>query len=191
MINMDYCDMPDRTADRERASAWAREVLTGPTVIIDTETTGLGDTAEVVQLAVVGLDGRPLLDTLIRPVRPIPAGASRIHHITDDLVAGAPRFAQVAPMLAKAVSGRNVIIYNAEYDARIINYCWSQSRQLGAVPAEILGADCAMLQYAAYAGAWNAYHGNYRWQKLPGACHGAVGDCIATIALLQRMAAGR
>lgn len=190
-MNIDYCDMPDRASDRARASAWAREVLAGPTVVLDTETTGLGSTAEVVQLAVVDLTGRPLLDTLVRPVRPIPAGASRIHGITDDMVAAAPLFGQVAPLLADAVRGKRVIIYNAAYDIGIVDYCWNQYKRLGPVPAEILGADCAMLQYAAYAGDWNSYHGDYRWQTLPGACHGAVGDCIATIALLKRMAAGQ
>jgi DNA polymerase-3 subunit epsilon len=46
-----------------------------------------------------------------------------------------------------------------------------------------------MRQYAAFVGEWNEYHGNYRWQRLPGGDHSALGDARATLSLLKRMAA--
>jgi DNA polymerase-3 subunit epsilon len=187
-MSMEYGDMPDRAADRQAAAAWAREVLASPTVVIDTETTGLTKTAEIVQIAVVDLDGTVLLDSLVRPAQSIPAPATRVHGITDELVADAPRFADIAPLLAEAVRDRNVVIYNALYDARVIEYCWTRHPQLGPVPANIPAAGCAMLQYSAFVGSWNDYFGNYRWQRLPSAAHNALGDCLATIALLHRMA---
>jgi DNA polymerase-3 subunit epsilon len=43
--------------------------------------------------------------------------------------------------------------------------------------------------YAQFVGDWNEYHGNYKWQRLPGGDHSALGDCRATLAVLKEMAA--
>ncbi len=44
-------------------------------MILDTETTGLYD-AEIVELSIIDTAGNVLLDTLVRPTRPIPAEAT-------------------------------------------------------------------------------------------------------------------
>lgn len=49
---------------------------------------------------------------------------------------------------------------------------------------------CVKEQYAAYVGDWHDHYGNYRWYPLPGGDHTALGDCRATLALMQRMASG-
>lgn len=70
-------------------------------VVADTETTGLGADAGVVEYAhavcrLVEIDGNEQLEiisessSLIDPKQPIPAGASAVHGITDDMVAGQP-----------------------------------------------------------------------------------------------------
>ena len=38
-------------------------------------------------------------------------------------------------------------------------------------------------------GDWSEYWGDYRWYPLPGGNHRAVGDALAALALMQRMAA--
>jgi hypothetical protein len=48
---------------------------------------------------------------------------------------------------------------------------------------------CAMSNYASFVGEWNDYHGNYKWQRLPGGDHSAIGDCLATLELIKKMAA--
>lgn len=48
---------------------------------------------------------------------------------------------------------------------------------------------CAMQLYAEHVGDWNRRHGSFTWRSLPGAGHRAIGDCRATLALLQSMAA--
>ena len=45
-----------------------------------------------------------------------------------------------------------------------------------------------MLEYARFVGVWMAYKGEYKWQKLPSAQHGAIADCRATLQLLKMMA---
>src|SRR5687768_4350279 len=76
-----------RPEDRLAAQLWARRLLERDDwVVLDTETTGLDHGAEVIQIGVVGPDGRTLLDTLLQPRTRIPADATRIHGVTDAMV---------------------------------------------------------------------------------------------------------
>lgn len=178
--------MPDFKRDKELAEAWARELLSRPDwVLLDTETTGLWNDAEIIQIGILGPDGEPILDTLCRPAGPIPPGATRIHGITDERVARAPRFEQIYPAFAEVLRGRTLIIYNVGYDRDMIR---QTCERYGLAVPEVVDWQCAMLMYAQWYGDWNDYRGNYRWQKLTGGDHSAIGDCRATYRLMQRMA---
>lgn len=53
---------------------WARDLLNRTDVLIlDTETTGLGHTAELVELAIVDTTGKVLFDELVKPAVEGPA----------------------------------------------------------------------------------------------------------------------
>ncbi len=168
--------------DRDQAILWARRILADETVVIlDTETTGLGQEAEIVQIAVIDTAGNVLLDTLVKPQTEIPAEASRIHGITDEMVADAPAFDAVQ----LGIEGKTVVTYNANFDARMIRQSLAQyDKDAPAVKAY----ECAMETYAAYYGEWNDYFGSYKWQPLRGGDHSAKGDCLATLALIRKMA---
>lgn len=190
--------------DRAEASAWAAEVLADPSaVVLDTETTGLHG-AYMVEIAVVAVDGTVLLDTLVDPGMPIPAEATAIHGITDEMVAGQPRFADVLPALTAALIGRRVVIYNASFDRGIVRA--ELERHYRAVEPEtsplewvdhpsaswwmswlMRRTECAMEQCAAWVGDWSDYWGNYRWMPLGGG-HRAQRDCTAVVDVLTRMA---
>jgi DNA polymerase-3 subunit epsilon len=45
-----------------------------------------------------------------------------------------------------------------------------------------------MLQYARFIGEWNSYYNSYKWQKLDGGDHTALGDCLATLEVIRVMA---
>jgi DNA polymerase-3 subunit epsilon len=77
-----------------------------------------------------------------------------------------------------------VVIYNAAYDTALIK----QTAHLYGILVPSYRVSCAMLYYAAYVGDWNDYRGSYRWPKLMGGDHSAVGDCKATLELIERMA---
>lgn len=167
-------------------------------VVLDTETTGLDSRAEIVSIAVIRSDGTTLLDTLVKPVRPIPPDATRIHGITNEMVKDAEAFP--TERLHKLLNGQRVIVYNASYDQSMLY------RSAKAVDAEhvewamIADWHCAMEAFAEIYGDWNDYHQSYRWQKLATACryynipvvgaHGALADCLMTLEVCKKMAAG-
>lgn len=206
-------------ADRDAAAAWARKVLDDPAcVVLDTETTGLHDSARIVEIAVVGVDGTVLLNSLVNPGVPIPAEATRIHGITDAAVSTAPSFSDLLVPLTTALHSRKVVIYNRDFDkrrlaielhhhysARWVNLEKPRNgrRRIHPAARAWLAAqaweDCAMGAYAEWCGDWAWDYeargdeplyrqGDYRWQKLPGAGHRAADDCRAVIEVLRGMA---
>ena len=152
-----------RTHDYTATLAWARQVARDPgTIYLDTETTGLGSTAEIVDVAVVDAAGRVLLDELVRPRYSIPRDATAIHGITDAMVAGARAWSAVAPSLGRLLdAASNVVIYNVDFDTRIMSQCNAHDR----LPRFRANWQCAMQQYAVFAGRRSS-RGGYRWHKL-------------------------
>jgi DNA polymerase-3 subunit epsilon len=47
-----------------------------------------------------------------------------------------------------------------------------------------------MLAYSKYVGEWNDYRKDFKWQKLQGGDHSALGDCRATLEVIKKMAKG-
>lgn len=179
----------DYQSDQDQARAWAAKMLAMPDLLIlDTETTGLRGDAEVVQIAIIAGTGQVLLDTLVRPTRPIPRDASAIHHITDERVKDAPTFADIAPQLRALLAGQRVIIYNADFDIRMMEQSAAARGLTYEAPIFAGEYEDAMEPYSAWVGSWSSYHHSYRWQRLPGGDHSAIGDCRACLKVLQMMA---
>lgn len=171
----------------------------GDFVILDTETTGLGSDAEICQVAIIDSQGKTLLDTLVKPVRAIPAEATRIHGITNDMVKAAPNFINVAQAVWDACQGKTVIVYNAEYDFRLLEQSEKACNPLALSDWHTIERECAMIKFAEIYGDWNDYKQSYRWQKLETAArhyglpvvdaHSALGDCQMTLAVCKAMLA--
>ncbi len=150
-----------------------------------------------------------LLDTLVKPCDPIPADATRIHGITDVDVAHAPTWADIHYQVCELIRGRPLVIYNAEYDLRLMRQTAARygldmmateqpeghGKQLAWAEH---GAHCAMLTYAEFYGEWNDSRGNYRWQRLgnavaqqdvevEGQAHRALCDCYSTLGVIKAM----
>lgn len=173
--------------DRVNAVKWAREQLAlNDWVILDTETTGLCD-AEIVEIAIIDCAGKPLLDTLLKPTIPIPSEARKIHGITEEMVADAPPFSEVYPHIVQVLEGKRILIYNAEFDIKILNYCC----ELHNLPILKLKkrSDCLMEWAAQWGGDWSNYYKDYRYFPLPDGNHRALGDCLAALDFLKKMAA--
>lgn len=184
--------------DRAAAQAWAVWTLAQPhLVILDTETTGLERNAEVISLAMINRDGHELLNVRMQPRQIVPHASMRIHGITNRDLVNMPTLADWYRQILPAFSMAHVVIYNADFDTRVIN----QSAELfNLPPVKLPVGRCVMEAFAAYWGNWSEYHGSYRWQKLTHAAdwaghtyiaHDALADCRATLAVLQAMAANK
>ena len=91
--------------------------LSRPIAFIDLETTGVNISVDrIVELAIVKImpDGsRQVKRKLINPLMPIPASASAIHGITDDMVKDAPSFKQVANEVKQFIDNCDMGGYNS------------------------------------------------------------------------------
>ena len=104
------------------------------------------------------------------------------------MVESAPTFADIAPQLRELLSAKTVVIYNSAFDVRLMEQS-AQARGLTyEIPIFAGEYKCAMEEYSAWVGDWSSYHRNYRFQRLPGGDHTALGDTRACLALIKRMA---
>ncbi len=166
---------------------WARRILLREKddwVILDTETTGLYD-AEIVQIGVCDLDGKIILDSLVKPTITIPPEVIDIHGITDELVKDALTFPELYPQIVESLKDKQVLIYNADFDISILAYC-CRLHELELLKLR-KRSDCLMEWYAQFYGEWHDYYESYTWQPL-GGNHTAIGDCLAALELLKEMA---
>ena len=187
--------MPHPT-ERADAIKTARSILNQKPVYLDTETTGLERSDEIVEIALIDFDGSVLLETLVRPKISIPFGATRVHHITDDMVAGAPTWPEVWPQIGALLSGRLTAIYNEEFDIKLMKQTTEKNRIPWSAP--YLATTCIMQLYARYFGDWNEYRGSFAWQSLEKAArqcrldlpntHRAKDDALLARAILEHMA---
>lgn len=154
-------------------------------VVLDTETTGLFG-AEICEISVIDLNGNVLFDSLVRPQNPIPSEAQKIHGITDEMVQDAPNWLEVWKNLYTILSDKLVLIYNADFDTRLLIESF-EAHNVSLEPYEEdirkLEIDCVMRTYAELIG-------SYRWVKLSTAAgyetkHRALDDCRATLDVIR------
>ncbi|MBI4570651.1 MAG: 3'-5' exoribonuclease, partial [Chloroflexi bacterium] len=89
-------------------------------VALDLETTGLDpDRDGIIEVGAVRFDldgGRETFQTFVDPKRPIPYRIQRLTNITDDDVAGAPLFAEVAGDLERFIGDDPVVGQHVSFD---------------------------------------------------------------------------
>lgn len=101
-------------------------------VAFDTETTGTGPGTRLVEIAGARFRGDEFLgrfDTLIDPGIPIPADATAVHQITDLMVRGKPKAAEVLRDFFQFAEDAVLVAHNAEFDASIIGLELTRQRQ--------------------------------------------------------------
>lgn len=80
-------------------------------IFYDTETTGIRATTDrIIEIAAYDPERDLTFEKLINPGIPIPAEASAIHHITDQMVADSPSFSQVGQEFLDFCDGDVVLI---------------------------------------------------------------------------------
>ena len=96
-------------------------------IVLDTETTGL-ELAEGHRIIEIGcvelLHRRPSGRTwhrYLRPEREVEAGAFAVHGITNEFLAGQPRFAEIASEFLEFIAGSELVIHNAPFDVGFLD----------------------------------------------------------------------
>lgn len=102
------------------------ESLAGlPLAVVDVETTGFSPGADrIVEVAVVRVapDGTVMEQfvSLVDPGRDV--GPTWVHQITDEMVAGAPTFADIAGDVLELFDGAVVVAHNAGFDGGFLGF---------------------------------------------------------------------
>lgn len=96
-------------------------------IVLDTETTGLEVEKghRIIEIGCVELVNRRrtnrTLHHYLQPDRAIDPGAQEVHGITEEMLAGKPRFADVGAGFLEFVAGAELIIHNADFDLAFLN----------------------------------------------------------------------
>jgi len=176
----------------KQAKAW----LARAPLYLDTETTGLGPDAEIVEIAIVDTEGRPLVNTLVRPQGEVPPDASRVHGLTTAMLQSAPTWAQLWPQIQAVMAGRLVLMYNADYDVRLMRQTTERYGLAFDIPGVEFG-DLLML-YSEFKGVRGQNGSLRRWRleqagrelqiPLPNS-HRALDDTLLTREVHRKIAA--
>ena len=160
--------------------------------VIDVETTGLDPAVDrIVEVAAVTVALRPrphvealALDTLVDPGVPIGPEARAVHHIGDEMVAGAPRFQELIPPLGALARSGPFAAHRAAFDRAFTGsrrpwICtWRLARHLW---PEAPGHSNQVLRYYLGLGVEERFAGEAG--IVP---HRAAGDALVSAALLIR-----
>ncbi len=165
----------------------SRQIVENPSnyVILDSETTGLDDDAEIVEISIIDINGATLLDTLVKPQCEINLEAQAIHGISAAKLENQPTFDKIYPKIQEAILGKTICIYNKQFDIGKLKHCC----KLYKLPwfCYEKPSICIMETYAKYYQDWSEYWDNWKWQPLNGG-HRALGDCQAILELIKEMA---
>lgn len=159
-----------------------------PRLFFDLETTGIDKINDrIVEIAIIRFDGEKKFEfqSYINPGIPIPAGATEVHGITDEMVADKPTFEQLAKKLHNIFNGCDLYGYNSNsFDIPfIVNQFHKAGYELNL--DDVLFIDACVIFKRQYERTLSAAFKHYTGDEHTGA-HGALSDVEATIAVLDK-----
>ncbi len=186
-----------KTVKPERVAPIAVPLEAFEVIVLDTETTGTGRDARIVELAAARVDvhsGRVIerRGMLLDPGCPIPRDASQVHGITDAMVRGKPTLGQVWSRVMAFAGDLPIVAHHAVFDRSRLEFeierqgldrpGWRWWCSIVSARRAIPGQPTYSLQPLAKALGLRA-----------GTAHRAMGDVLTTAALLHHCAlrAGR
>ncbi|ENK0315956.1 hypothetical protein AB2Y09_004515 [Salmonella enterica] len=173
-------------------------------LIIDTETTGLDNNAEVIEIAIINMYGDVLLNSLVKPTCSIPAVVTKINNITDEMVADAPLWRDVFPVILNIIDGKKWLAWNSKFDARLIIQTGIITGYFEDLPASKILDIAAKINdsqidakavYDQWYGEFDSKRNNFKRQSLATAAerhnvsvngaHRALADCMMVLGVLN------
>ncbi len=167
-------------------------LLAGRTLFaVDTETTGMSPTqgARLVEVARVAITDGALGEawsSLMNPGVSIPPDATRVHGITDAMVAGEPNASQVGRVLRSALGDTPLVFHNAPFDLPFLQHLF---REAGVAMLTSPVVDTLGLARGLFSTGGNALGALTTKLGLPvEAAHRALGDTRMTARLFLALA---
>lgn len=108
------------TEKQLEAKKLAAKLLEGNYVFMDTETTGVTNNDEVVNLAFIDRDTQMVYNSYFKPSIKMTPEASAVSGITDEFLANKPTILEEWGNIKKALNSRRYAIYNKSFDERMI-----------------------------------------------------------------------
>ncbi len=152
--------------------------------VVDTETTGLENTDQVIEIGIVDSSGEILFESRVRPTVKLNRKAIAKHGIKKADLKSAPQWPEIAAEIERVCAGKQVFAYNAEYDERLIK----QTSKAFRINPPITDIKCIMLAYTDYRGMATEDPQYNKWWKLVDACetlgiplrveHAAINDAL-------------
>lgn len=172
------------------------------TIIFDTETTGLTNADEIVELAITDSQGKQIYLQRFKPTEQIHPGASRVTGITNEMLDDEPTFTDEYDKIVEIFeSCTKAQAYNAQFDIRMLKQT-CEKYNLCTKFMNFVSFECVMLMYSNYEymsrfGDSDSFLSGSKNHKLGNACaqmgvkvqnaHEALGDCVMTANLVQAM----
>ena len=163
-------------------------------VVFDTETTGLDPSGgdEIISIAGVRIvNGRIMtgesFDHYVHPGRAIPPASTKIHHITDAMVAGAPKIDVVLPKFHSYVSDAVLVAHNAAFDMKFLSLKEDSTGVNFSNPVLDTVLLAAHLQGQTASLTLDALAEQFGIEIPPEVRHTALGDSLATAEVLLRL----
>ena len=157
--------------------------------VFDLETTGFNpDTDGITEVAVCKVKNGEIIDeytTFVNPEKPIPFNVQELTHITDEMVADAPKMSQMIPEFLEFCKGCILVAHNAHFDVSFIE---NKAKKLG-LEFKPQVIDTYEMSLELYNGVENHKLGTlveYLGIPLEGA-HRAINDTRATAKMFIRM----
>lgn len=155
-------------------------------LVMDSETTGVGPDARIIEFSLLDMKGTVLFSSLIDPGIPIPQGASEKNGICDPMIQGSPSFADVADRITHLVDGRTLLGWNVSFDDRMLK---SEMKACGR--KALWNTIDVMDVCASYLGRRNMYLKMQKAKELFGLGdsqeHRSLADCLDMLAIIDRI----
>lgn len=167
-------------------------------IIFDTETTGLTESDEIIEIAIIDLRGEVLFNQRIKPTRKSWKSAEEIHGISPEMLKDCPTWPEVYPTITRIFEGKDVLGWNVEFDIQMLRNTTEKHDLPWMFHFDFKNTACVMTHYGAWVGERYPNSGHYKKYKLTDAVracggtisdeHSALGDCLMTLEVAKRMA---
>lgn len=89
-------------------------------LFVETAATGTGCDDEIIEIALLSVDGEVLFESLVKPSVKVTEQAQSIHGISDEELTDAPTWMEVYVRIAQLLYRRDAISHNAKFDTQML-----------------------------------------------------------------------